>query len=142
MAGFTRAYFIGGEGGFMGADGVNPLQVEILEGHSDRVWFEPVYVDASLEPLGSLRVVVPSSPDDPNAVLDACLAFFPAAFERCPSLSVVRSQLGTLDRLDFDARSDKVPEAWANLRAEAQPTFRGLNIWRCNLIKMDQTDGE
>ena len=142
MAGFSRIYCVGGQGGFIGTDGINPLLLEILEGHSDRMWFEAVYVDTSLRPLGDLRVVVPAGPDDPNAMLDCCLAFFPAAFEACPSLSRVRIQLGSRERLDFDADPDGVPESWLMLRSEAAPIFAGLNLWQADLVKMELAAGE
>ena len=47
MAGFFRLYVVGGLGGFMGADGVNPIEFMILAGHSSRQWLEPHYFNAS-----------------------------------------------------------------------------------------------
>ena len=119
MAGFTKLYVVGGEGGFMGADGVNPIEFLILFGESDRQWLEPHCFDRSISPMGRLRVIVPARPNDPDALLDACIAFCPRYFSQCASLSAVRSQVGDAERLDFNLRPDDIPEAWDLLRNEA-----------------------
>lgn len=133
MAGYSRAYFIGGQGGYMGADGVNPLVLEILEGHSDRQWFEAVYVAQGVAPLGSIRVVVPRGPEDPDALLDACLAFFPEHFDTCATMKAVRSEIGSVQRLDFAAPDDGIPASWAPLREEARSLYHMLSIWVADL---------
>lgn len=48
MAGYSKLYVVGGLGGFMGADGVNPIDFLVLVGDADRQWFEPHYFDRSL----------------------------------------------------------------------------------------------
>ena len=133
MAGFSRVYFIGGNGGFMGADGVNPLVLEILEGHSDRQWFEAVYVATDVAPLGSVRLVVPRGPEDPDALLDACLAFFPSHFESCPAMPLVQSEIGSVQRLDFDSPNGRIPASWAALREQGRALYHALNIWVADL---------
>ena len=77
MAGFSRIYCIGGEGGFQGADGINPLLGQILVGDASRQWLEPLYAKYDLGPLGHLKTIVPAGPDHPDMILDACIAFFP-----------------------------------------------------------------
>ena len=59
----------------MGADGVNPIEFLILVGEADRQWLEPHYVDRSIKPIGKLRVIVPAQSDQPDSLLDACIAF-------------------------------------------------------------------
>ena len=36
MAGFSRAVYIGSPGGYLGADGLNPIDLEILIGDGNR----------------------------------------------------------------------------------------------------------
>lgn len=139
MSGITRIYVFGGQGGYMGADGVNPVALMILQGDGSRQWFEAVHVDPSLERLGGLRVIIPGCPDHPDGLLDACIAFFPRAFQECPSLAVVREALGDAERLDFHACPEETPQEWARLREEARPVFAGLNVWRADLEPINGT---
>ena len=136
MAGFSKMFVVGGEGGFMGADGVSPIEFLVFVGDGNRQWLEPHYVDTSIRPLGRLKVIVPAGPDAPDALLDACIAFCPGPFKSCPSLAQVESALGDTDRLDFDIGAKEIPQAWASLREEARPLFAKLNIWRADLVPM------
>ena len=67
MAGYSKLYVVGGLGGFMGADGVNPIEFLVLVGDADHQWLEPHYFDRSITPIGGLRVIVPSEPDHKDA---------------------------------------------------------------------------
>ena len=49
MAGFSKIYIIGGSGGFLGSDGVNPIIVQILVGRSDGEWLEVNYFDSKYD---------------------------------------------------------------------------------------------
>ena len=133
LAGFSKLYVIGGLGGFQGADGINPIRLQIWVGDANRQWLEPHYMDASIRPLGSVRIIVPDGPDAPNSLLDACIAFFPEHFEQCPSLTEVRGQLQTSTRLDFDLGKDEIPKEWTQLRREAWPFFKKLTIFEAVL---------
>ncbi|MBX9929414.1 MAG: hypothetical protein K2X99_10925 [Gemmatimonadaceae bacterium] len=135
MAGFSKLYVIGGAGGFAGADGVNPIELMLLVGDSGRRWIEPHYFDASIKPLGKLRVIVPAGPNDPDALLDACIAFCPKYFAACPSLQEVASALADEERLDFEAEPQRIPASWSALREEARPQFATIGIWRADLIR-------
>lgn len=136
MAGFSKLYVIGGLGGFQGADGVNPIRLQIWVGDADRQWLEPHYVDRSIKPLGTIRSIVPEGPDVPNSLIDACIAFFPQQFEQCPSLTVVRERLQTATYLDFDVGKDEIPEEWTQLRREAWPFFKKLTIFEAVLSRL------
>jgi hypothetical protein len=131
-------YVIGGEGGFMGADGVNPIEFLVLVGDADRQWLEPKYFDKSIKPIGKLRVIVPAGPDQLDSLLDACIAFCPRHFSECPSLGEVQSALRDAQRLDFDARPQEIPTAWARLREEARPIFADMNIWRADFVAIER----
>jgi len=139
VAGYSKLYVVGGLGGFMGADGVNPIEFLVLVGDADRQWLEPHYFDKSIRPVGRLRVIVPAGPDHPDSLLDACIAFYPQHFRSCPSLEEVESALREAERLDFHARSQEIPAAWASLREEARPLFAAMNIWRADLIPIGRT---
>lgn len=139
MAGYSRIYVLGGEGGFMGADGVNPIEVLILVGNADRQWLEPHYFDNSIKPLGAVRVIVPTEPDHPDAVLDACLAFCPQRFAACPSLPGVAAQLQGVQRLDFHPDPQGIPAAWGQLRDEARPLFATMPIWQADLAELQRS---
>ncbi len=141
MAGFNKLYVIGEQGGFMGADGVNPIEFMLLVGDAGRQWIEPLYVDVSIKPLGALKNIVPEGPDFPDSILDACLAFAPAYFGQCPSLKAVRKELNAMDdmeQLDFDQGQHRLPASWATLREEARPLFWQMNVWRADFVPLFQ----
>ena len=133
MAGYSRMFVVGRPGGFMGAGGVNHIECLILVGDASRQWLEPKYLAPALAPLGNTKVIVPREPDDPDSLLDACIAFCPWYFTSCPSFGQVESLLANEDRLDFDARRDEIPTEWETLRREARSVFDGLHIWRADL---------
>ena len=147
MAGFSKVFFIGSTGGFMGADGLARPFFQIMVGDADRQWLEPVYDPESQRssdegslsagtpvprPIGDVRALVPIKPDDPIAILDAAIAFFPALFAACPTLPQVEAQLSGVTRLDFNI-GRSVPSEWDRLRAEALPQFRELGVFEADL---------
>jgi len=134
MAGFSKIYVLGFPGGFMGSDGVNSIWGLILVGDADRQWLEPHYFDPSVRPLGRVRALVPNEPDHPDALLDACIAFFPQKFRTCPSFTKLDAAMKDVTFLDFHLGSEEIPEAWAALREEARPIFASLDIWQAELV--------
>ena len=136
MSGFNRVYFVGGQGGFMGADGINPIHFQIQVGDGNRQWLEPVYHRMDIEPIGNIRVIVPRGPEHPLALLDACLAFAPKFFSSCPSLSGIRKRLADETRIDFDI--DGEPQGWSRLRQEAESTFRRLHIYGSAIVRLKE----
>jgi hypothetical protein len=136
MAGFSRAYFVGSTGGFMGADGLARPFVQVLQGEGSRQWLEPVYEDSEMGPIGSVRSLVPTGPDHSLALLDAVIAFCPHAFERCPSFNAVAAQLEGVTKLDFNI-GQSVPAEWDSLRREALPIFHQLTIFAADLRPVD-----
>lgn len=136
VAGYTHFYVIGKQGGFAGADGVNPIESVLVVGEADRMWFEARYFDTGHTALGSLKTMIPASPDALDMLLDACLCFHPGPFRSCPSFITVTEQLGDTTRLDFHHWTD-IPAAWPELREEARAAFRQLHIWRADLEVVD-----
>jgi hypothetical protein len=138
MAGYSKIYCIGGEGGFLGADGMNPIDFQILVGDADRQWLEVRYFNRGIRPMGRVRVIIPAGPDHPNALIDACLAFFPEFFESCPALTRVVEGIGNISRIDFHL--DGEPSGWAQLREEARSLFKHLIIYEAELNKVNGVD--
>jgi hypothetical protein len=136
MAGFNKIYCVGGLGGFDGADGINPIQFQIWVGDGNRQWFEPHYIDPTIRPLGRLKRMVPKGPDDINDLFDACIAFYPRHFRTCPTMPVVESLLRDVERLDFHLGQDDIPKEWPQLRKEAWPLFRQLNVFEGRLAQV------
>ena len=120
----------------MGADGVNPIQFLILVGDADRQWLEARYFDPSIQPLGNLKFLVPAGPNHPDALLDACLAFYPEHFAKCRSMAKVKAALGETERLDFHLDPKGIPPDWAKLRKEARKRFAELNLWTADLVPL------
>ncbi len=137
MAGFSKIYCIGGLGGHMGADGINPIHFQILIGNSDRMWLESRYFDDKFKPIGKIHIIVPKAPDDPNALIDACIAFAPDLFEGLPSMKETKEILAEHTRLDFGLRADEIPDIWKTLRKEAMPIFEKLHIFAGPLTELD-----
>ena len=90
MAGYSKLYVIGDEG----VDGVNPIRMQIWVGDGNRQWLEPYYIDQSIKPIGVIKKIIPNGPNDPVSVLDACIAFYPHYFQKCPSLAEAVFLLG------------------------------------------------
>ena len=137
MAGYSSIFCIGGVGGFQGYDGINPINLQIFVGNSDRMWLESHYVDRTLKPIGKIRVIIPEVPGALNGLLDACIAFAPKYFQECPSLENVKEDLRDIKRLDFHLGKDKIPTSWESLRKEAAPIFEKLNVFEARLSQID-----
>lgn len=147
MAGFSKVYFVGATGGFMGADGLAYPFFQIMVGDAGRQWLEAIYnfrsesgfapaADVERPPpslrMGRVTTIIPARPNDPVALMDAVIAFQPALFRGCPSLDAVQAQLANVEVMDFDA-GENIPRQWAQLRAEALPRFRELAIFEADL---------
>jgi hypothetical protein len=137
MAGYSRIYCIGERGGFDGADGINPILLQIWVGDADRQWLKGHYFSDEIKPLGRIKSIVPQAPDDPDALLDACLAFYPDFFNKAPSLAGVREQARELEHLDFNLGTSSIPEGWSRLREEARPLFKDMVIFEADLRPLE-----
>ncbi len=133
MAGFSRIYCVGGDGGYEGADGIHPMHLQIWQGEGNRQWLEAHWFEAPPQPLGQIRRVVPVGPDHQDALLDACIAFLPDHFAGCPSLERVRAEVGSAELLDLDGGGSA---AWRELREEARQAFHSVPIWEAELRRV------
>ena len=131
----SKIYCFGTEGGFMGSDGLREICWQILVSEGGRQALVAYYLDRRIRPMGRIKVIIPAGPDHPDALIDACLAFFPEHFESCPSLAQVAERLANARRIDFDM--DGEPTGWAQLREEARPLFRDLVIYEAELNKVE-----
>ena len=89
MAGYKRIYIFGGQGGFQGVDGVNPLIMQIWVGVSDGKWFEAHYFDKQLKPISNVRKLYPSKSNESKALLEACIIFAPRFFNEIENIKMV-----------------------------------------------------
>ena len=137
MAGFDRIYCLGHEGGYMGADGLNTIDLEILHGISDREWYE-ARPSKDFALTGNVRFFVPSGPDDSNALLDAFLVLAPGLFQDNRELDVMMEAFGKsgAERVDFN--HDGFPDGWSRVRERARPTFKELPIYMAELVPLNR----
>ena len=158
MSGYSKIYCVGGEGGFLGADGMNPIYFQILVGDADSQWLEVRYFnrdinelfdrntrsdrnnevnnpDKHIRPMGNVRKIIPLGPNLPDNLIDACLVFFPIYFESCPSLKQVAEGLENASSIDFHLQGE--PTGWSGLREEARPIFKYLIIYEAELKKIN-----
>ena len=136
MAGYGAIYCIGGQGGFKGSDGINPIDLQILVGHGNRMWLEPRYFNSKISSIGNIDTVIPEGPADPYMLIDATIAFAPKLFYKCKSLKRVSRILKYHDRLNFD-NPREIPSEWMFLREEALPFFEKLYIYQAQLNLLD-----
>ena len=129
----SKIYCIGVEGGFMGSDGLRTIDLQILVTEGDKQALVAYHLDKRIRPIGRVEVIIPASPDHPDALIDAFLAFFPKYFESCPSLAQVAEGLANARRIDFHL--DGEPTGWAQLREEARPIFKKMIIYEASLNK-------
>lgn len=124
MGGYSGMYLIGKPGGYMGADGINPIQIQLWTWVNERPGLSVHYVDDTIKPIGKVRFVQTDGADE---VLDACIAFHPAHFRTCPSLAAVEAALANEEICHVDQIA-----AWNALREEARPKLKELSIWWAN----------
>ena len=127
----SKIYCIGSEGGFMGSDGLRTIDLQILVTEGARQALVAYHLDKRIRPMGRVEVIIPASPDHPDALIDAFLAFYPEYFESCPSLVQVAEGLANATRIDFNR--DGEPTSWAQLREEARPIFKKMIIYEASL---------
>ena len=135
MARYSKLYLIGELGG---VDGFNPIRMQIWVGDGNRQWLEPYYIDQSIKPIGVIKKIIPNGPNDPVSVLDACIAFYPHYFQKCPSLAEAVFLLGN-DKtcLDFNLDPLNIPVIWKKLRKEARRYFKRLHIFEAVFVPFD-----
>jgi len=126
LSGYDFAYFIG-ESGY---DGLNPIKAIIVVGNSSRQWLQAIDIDNKSKTLGTIQRIIPQSPDDPDSIIDAIIAFTPDYFLNCDSFDQVCKDCQYLSVLDFDLCLDKIPKSWFSLREEAKKIIPTIGIFK------------
>jgi hypothetical protein len=137
MAGFSRIFCVGDLGGFKGADGINSVYGQVLVGEGNRQWLEAKYFKDDLKSLNDIKVIIPEGPEHKYMLLDSFIVFFPDFFKKCPSFEKVKTKLKEVKKLDFNLKKDEIPEEWEDLRKEALPIFKRLNVFWASLKNVD-----
>ena len=133
MAGFYKIYMVGGSGGFMGADGINPIALQILIGTSSREWLEPNYFDKDLSSISGITRMVPKSPTNDENIIDGLIIFAPQLFEEsCDLLKDAHMYFDKLGKKRIDM-SKHEPAFWNDLVIQAKPKFENLKLFRANI---------
>ena len=115
-----------GKGGVNGSDGINPIDLIIGVGTSDREWLEPLF--ASKESQFGIKAMIPNPDSYSNTIIDACIAFAPSLFNKCGLLKQVSDELGGITKLDF-TNKDSIPSSWDALRFQAKPVFEKISVF-------------
>ena len=137
MAGFDRIYVFGGLGGFQGADGVNPIAMQIWIGWGDRKWLEAHYFVDDLKPIAGIKSIVPKKPDEELNLLEATIIFAPTFFiDECDLMDKTINHFEALDKNRIDLYDD-APEFWDDMVEQAHPIFKKLNIFQSDLREIN-----
>ena len=89
----------------------------------------PIYIAPGVQQLGNIRSLVPGGPQEPESTLDTLLAYYPQAFDACPTMATVRRLTLSVSKLDLNIGDSKLHrEYWPQLRTEAMPIFRELSF--------------
>ena len=133
MAGFYKLYMVGGSGGFLGADGINPIGLQILVGTSSREWLEANYFDKKLNSISGITHMVPKSPTSDENIIDGLIIFAPQLFEEsCDLLKDAHMYFDKLGKKRIDM-SKHEPAFWNDLVIQAKPKFENLKLFRANI---------
>jgi len=133
MAGFYKIYLVGGSGGFLGFDGINPIFFQILIGTADREWLEPKYFDEKFSSMSNITHMVPQGPINDENIIDGLIIFAPQLFEEsCDLLKEAHSYFDELGKKKIDM-SVHQPKFWNELIIQAKPTFENLKLYKANI---------
>ena len=136
MAGFSKIYIIGGSGGFLGSDGVNPIILQILVGSSDGQWLEAKYFDSKFKSLAGITNVIPRKSVNDENILEGLLIFAPwLFFEDCSLMKNLENHFEKLKRKNIDLFKD-VPSFWDELIEQAVPVFENINLFSANIVDL------
>jgi len=137
VAGYVKFYLLGGKGGYMGVDGINPIDLVIGVGTSDREWLKPVSIRTGKQsnPIWKLDSIIPDPDNYENSIIDAFIAFSPHSFKECSKFQEVVTQVGNSLQIDFNDK-EKIPKSWGMLREEAKPIFEKMTVFEANLSEL------
>lgn len=120
MAGIGNYYYVGGVGGFMGADGLNGRDIEIAVWHGDRKALVPNYLTNHYHPMSpSIKRLIPKGPEDENEPREALIIFASELFKECPSYEKVKLECEGLDEVNL-CFEENTPKHFYDLLEESK----------------------
>jgi hypothetical protein len=138
MAGYERIYLFGGVGGYMGADGMNPIAMQIWVGWSDRKWLEAHYFVDDLEAIGGIKAIIPKQHDEELNLLEASIIFGPQFYiMKCDLMEITMKYFSALNKTKIDL-ADDAPEFWDDVVKQARPVFNTLNVFQADLKEISK----
>ena len=124
---------VGGSGGFLGSDGINPIALQILIGTSSREWLEPKYFDEKFSSISGITHIVPKNPINDDNIINGLIIFAPQLFEKnCDLLKNAIIYFEKLGKKRIDMSKDE-PEFWTDLIIQAKPIFESLKLFRADI---------
>lgn len=110
------------------------VKLQIFVGEGEQLRYDVNYLDRTVTQLGGIRSLLPERRDDPQSLLDACIAFYPQHFRDCPSLRCVEKMMRRVRELDLCAKP--TPPEWRRLRTEAMEAFKSLRIYEAPIREL------
>ena len=133
MAGFHKIYMIGGQGGFLGSDGINPIGFQILVGNADREWLEVKYFDEHFQSIAGITHMVPLRPINDENIINGIIMFGPQLFmQDCDLLKDAFKHFKDLGKKKIDMGIDQ-PDFWNELVDQAQSKFQNINLYSADI---------
>ena len=138
MAGYERIYLFGGVGGYMGADGMNPIAMQIWVGWGNRKWLEAHYFVDELKPINGIKSVIPKKPAEELNLLEASIIFCPQFYiMKCDLMEITIRYFSKLNKTKIDL-ADDAPEFWDDVVKQARPVFNTLNVFQADLKEISK----
>ena len=133
MAGYERIYLFGGVGGYLGADGINPIAMQIWVGYGNRKWLEAHYFVDELKAIGGIKAIIPKRHDEELNLLEASIIFGPQFYiMKCDLMEITMKYFRALNKTKIDLAED-APEFWDDVVKQARPVFNTLNVFQADL---------
>ncbi len=127
MAGIARVWVVGD----LGYDGLTRIEKMVLEGASDRMWFE-ISKGYENPQLQKVKAFIPPEPRDKNMAIDMCMCFYPEAFNDVPEYRELMKSLKPDTRIDM-----KFPDGWDIVREKVRPVFEKLRVFVLDVPNKD-----
>ena len=138
MAGYVRIYLFGGVGGDLGAEGMNPIAMQIWVGWSDRKWLEAHYFVDDLEAIGGIKAIIPKQHDEELNLLESSIIFGPQFYTmKCDLMEITMKYFSALNKTKIDLAED-APEFWDDVVKQARPVFNTLNVFQADLKEISK----
>lgn len=143
MAGIVAYYFVGGGGGFQGADGMGNCDFVVEVGAGSREWLSLVkYLSYNHKPISvSVKTMIPTDPYDKDRARRMLILWASDLFESCPSFELVKKEIEGTEFVDFHMGYG-VPEHFNDLLEESRTIDLNslINVYFAPLSDIDMND--